>query len=352
MLRGHGGEIYHLALELGVSPAEIQDHSSNVSPLSPPAGLYSLLKRHLPEIEHLPEVDSFSLRRALAARFALPADCFLPSSGTTEWIFALPRVLSPERAFILGPTYGDYADSLRQARVPFEYLLARREEGFRPPLEELDARLTGGELIFLCNPNNPTGVYLRPADLRSLMAAHPRSVFVVDESYVDFHPEGRSLLEDGLPANAVVLYSFSKIFRLPGLRLGVCAAAEPQAKRLREAELPWAVNRLAQVAGPWLLEQGSHVQAVREFVERERRRFLPHLAEIAGLRVFAGEIHFFLLELDRPARPVWEALLRRHLILVREASNFAGLGSNFLRLALKSEAENNRLLRALKEVLR
>jgi len=144
MLRGHGGEIYHLALELGVSPAEIQDHSSNVSPLSPPAGLYSLLKRHLPEIEHLPEVDSFSLRRALAARFALPADCFLPSSGTTEWIFALPRVLSPERAFILGPTYGDYADSLRQARVPFEYLLARREEGFRPPLEELDARLGAG----------------------------------------------------------------------------------------------------------------------------------------------------------------------------------------------------------------
>ncbi len=352
MLRGHGGEIYHLAQELGVKPEEIADHSSNVSPLPPPAGLYELLKDHLAEIEHLPEVDSLSLRRALAEHFDHPEEAFLPSSGTTEWIFALPRVVSPEKAFILGPTYGDYADALRQARVPFAYLLAEEEKGFYPDLEILGERLRGGELVFFCNPNNPTGIYLSPEEVLSLIEAFPQTVFVIDESYVDFHPQGKSLLYQGLPPNLVVLYSFSKIYRIPGLRLGLCVAGEGLRAKLWEAQLPWAVNRLAQIAGPWLLTQKDHVRAVKEFVARERRRLLPQLASLPGVRLFAGEIHFFLLKLDRPAREVWKILLERYRLLVREASNFEGLGPQFLRLALRSEAENDRLLKALQEVIK
>ncbi len=351
MLRGHGGEIYHLAKELGVSPEEISDHSSNVSPLPPPKGLYSLLRAHLSEIEYLPEVDSFSFRKALAQRFSLSEDCFLPSSGTTEWIFALPRVFSPRKALILGPTYGDYADALHQMRVPFEYFLTSSENGFRWAPEDLEGHLSGVEMVFICNPNNPTGVYLLPESLLSLVKAYPRTIFVVDESYVDFHPEGQSLLEFDLPSNLVVLYSFSKIYRLPGLRLGLCAAGEPLAVRLWQVQLPWAVNRLAQVAGSWLLEQRDHVQAVKEFVLRERARLLPELEKLPGVRLFPGEIHFFLLRLDRPAQEIWEKLLRDYLILVREASNFTGLGPHFLRMALRSETENNRLLQALREVL-
>ena len=353
MLRGHGGEIFFLAQELGVSPWEIQDHSSNLSPLPPPAGLYPLLSQGLPEIEFLPEVDSASLRQALAEKYGLSPEYFLPSSGTTEWIFALPRLKPFRKALILGPTYSDYADALKLAQVPYEYLLAREEDGFRVSPEQLEAKLKEGvDLVFLCNPNNPTGVYFPLEALEEVLHCFPQTIFVCDESYLDFHPAGKSALSlRPFPANLVVLRSFSKIYRVPGLRLGYCVSGSSLREDLWQTYLPWSVNRLAQLAGPWLLQQEGHVEQVRRFVQEERARFLPLLQELPGVRLLAGEVHFFLLKLDRPAREVWQALLEGHRILVRDASNFVGLDARFLRLALRRRKENDRLLQALKEVL-
>ena len=353
MLRGHGGEIFLLAQSLGLRPEEIQDHSSNLSPLPPPPGLYTFLKEHLWEIELLPEVDSLSLRKALEEKYGHPAAHFLPSSGTTEWIFALPRAGSFRQALILGPTYSDYADALKLAGVPFRYFLMREEEGFRVDGASFCKALQGVDLVFLCNPNNPTGIYLPLASLREALERFPETIFVCDESYLDFHPQGLSALSfKPFPDNLVVLRSFSKVYRVPGLRLGFCAAGKFLLEALWKMYLPWSVNRLAQLAGPWLLEQEAYVDKVRRFVQEERGYFLPLLKALPGVEVFPGEIHFFLLKLKfHQAGKVWETLLKEHKILVRNAANFFGLGANFLRLALRGREENKRLLKALEEVL-
>ncbi len=193
----------------------------------------------------------------------------------------------------------------------------------------------------------------RDKAIREALERFPETIFVCDESYLDFHPQGLSALSfKPFPDNLVVLRSFSKVYRVPGLRLGFCAAGKFLLEALWKMYLPWSVNRLAQLAGPWLLEQEAYVDKVRRFVQEERGYFLPLLKALPGVEVFPGEIHFFLLKLKfHQAGKVWETLLKEHKILVRNAANFFGLGANFLRLALRGREENKRLLKALEEVL-
>ena len=354
MLKGHGGEIYAWARELGLDPWEIKDHSSNLSPLPPPEGLYELLKNSLPEIENLPEVDSLSLRERFAQEYPhLFPEEILPSSGTTEWIFALPRVLEPQRVLILGPTYSDYADAAKTSKVPVFFFMAREEEDFRPPLEELAQNLKEDDLVFICNPNNPTGSFISPEKISALARENPKSYFVIDESYADFLPGKTSLLDLGerLP-NVVILRSFSKIFKIPGLRLGLAVAGERFVRLLWRHYLPWSVNRLAQIAGPWLLDQKEHVKKVQNFVQEERKLIFEGLKNVEGLKIFKGQVHFFLVKLSRKkSHEVWRELLLKYRILVRNASNFEGLNEYYLRFSLRTKEENQALLKALKEVI-
>ena len=354
MLRGHGGEIYTLAKRLAVSPEEIADHSSNVSPLPPPVGLYELLIQNLSEIERLPEVDSEDLREALAEKIGLPAENILPSSGTTEWIFAIPRVIRPRRVLILAPTYADYADASRAVGAEVDYFLTRAEENFEPDLAALRQRIPDHEIVFICNPNNPTGVFLKQEILATLVQEFEKTLFVIDESYLDFVGTLRDSLLSvrPFPENLVVLRSFSKVYRIPGLRLGYAVSGEKLAKRLWSEYLPWSVNRLAQIAGPWLLKQDQHLEAVRAMVRTERARVIPQIKALPGVHCFEGHLHFFLLYLENlEASHIWERLLKDHLILTRDASNFIGLDNHYLRLALRSPEENDRLIEALSEVL-
>ena len=355
MIRGHGGEVYHLAREMGLSPEEILDFSSNVSPLPPPEGLYDLLQRHLREIEHLPEADSFTLRRALARRFGLPQEAFFPSSGTTEWIFALPEALKPQRVLILGPTYADYEDAAGRAGVRAHYVFARREDDFRPPLGELENLIAPGDLIFICNPNNPTGAFLKRESLYGLISRHPEAVFVVDESYLPFAAEDTESLLSArpYPENLVVLFSFSKIYRVPGLRLGLAAAEGPLFEVLRKRELPWAVNRLAQVAGEFLVGQREHEARVRKFLAEERPRVSVRLSAL-GLSVYPSRTNFLLVELPEgiSGKEIRDRLLTEGRLLIRACGNFRGLSDRFIRVALRLPEENERLLYTLEQVLK
>ncbi len=352
MLHGHGGAVYLLAQKYGLSPQEITDHSSNVSPLPPPAGLYDLLGKYLDQIEVLPEVDSASLREALADQLGLEPEQILPSSGTTEWIFALPRLLRPQKVLILGPTYADYADAAKAVGAQIDYFLAKVQELFAVDLKALLRDIPGHEMVFICNPNNPTGMYIPWVDLLKVIRRFPEIVFVVDESYLDFILDisGSLATQRPFPENLVVLRSFSKIYRIPGLRLGYAVAGPRLASLLWREYLPWSVNRLAQLAGPWLLRQKEHVKKVQSLVKQERERVIPRLEGLPGLKVFPSAVHFFLLRFSSPAREIWEGLLKRYKILTRLAENFTGLDTHYLRVALRTPKENDRLLAALEDL--
>lgn len=357
MIRGHGGNIHELARICGCRPEEIVDASSNVNPLGPPEGLLEHLAARLFKVCALPEVDAGEVVEAYARHLGVAPEAVLPGNGTTQLIHDLPRALGSRRALIAGPTYADYRDACRVNGVPTDWLLAEASRGFAPDALALERAAGGVDTVFVCNPNNPTGALIPGEALRRLCARRPRVRFVVDESYLPFVPEGgrHSLVRD-CPANAVVLQSLSKIYRLPGLRIGFAVGPPSLIRHLAVFALPWSVNALAQEAVAFLLAQP---EATTDFAERSRRvlaeeraRVTTALEGIPGLRVFPSVTSFLLLALPAGfAAPEVCRRLAAERLLIRDAGNFKGLSSAYVRISLKTPEVNDRLLASLTALL-
>ena len=348
----HGGNILAIARELGCAVHELLDMSSNLTPLPMIAGLRQTLTDRLDEIGFLPETDSETLRDLFAAQYGRSSDEVLVGNGTTDFIFAAPAVVRCQRAVITSPTYNDYHLACDWATIPaFDFMLDRNEE-FRLATERLAAELTGDELVFICNPNNPTGGLTPSAELHALIATHPGTTFLVDESYLPFTRELSLLSLPPLP-NLLILTSFSKIYGIPGLRLGFLTGDAALLATLSARNKPWAVNRMAQVAGEYLVHHGaSHVEAVLRFIEAHRTGFVAGLAALPGVRVIDGVCNFILCQLTgaMDADRLRQAMLARR-IMIRNCANFTGLDHRYFRVSLKETADNGRCLAALDEIL-
>ena len=349
MIFGHGGNITQVARRLGCQPAEIFDMSSNINPLGPPPGLMAFLERRLIAACTLPEVDAGRAVRAFADRYGVAPETVVAGNGTTQIIYGLPQALGIEKAMIVGPTYADYADACRIHRAQTRFLMADSADDFIPDLHEIDRLAPGVDAVFICNPNNPTGVLIPAAKLRALCSDHPRTVFIVDEAYLPFaKTEGsETLMGCGLD-NVVVLHSMSKIFRIPGLRVGFAVGSPSMKNRLAPFMPPWGVNALAQASVRFLMKRPSAMDAFvassRSFLEAEKRILTERLAPAVNIRLFQSQTAFVLARLSGGlvAETVCRALLKDR-ILIRDCGNFPGLGRHFVRMSLKTAA-CNRLL--------
>jgi len=315
-------------------------------------GLLTHLQDRLDRIRVLPEVDGRSAVRAIAALLGVEEQRVLAGAGTTQFIYLACKALGSERVLIVGPTYADYTDGCRVHDIEPEYFLAQAATGFAPDLERLAAALVGVDTVFLCNPNNPTGQLIPHPDLMELCRSHPRTRFVIDESYLPFVPLGQDggMSHCGLD-NVIVLWSVSKIFGMPGLRAGFLIATPPVVERFRRYMQPWCVNSLAQEAVVFL---GDHPAAVRAFLDQthaflasEGHRFQVGLSA-SRLTLYPSATSYFLLGLppDLTATAVCGALARERF-LIRNCANFHGLDEGFIRVALKDAVTNTAVVRHL-----
>ena len=356
MISGHGGNIYELARRLGCDPAEIIDLSSNVNPLGPPHGLYDYLVQHIETVSALPEVDNRGIIRCYAEHLGISADRMIAGNGTTQFIYSIPAVLNVNRALIVGPTYSDYADACRLQGVRSEFFLCRELDGFRPDLDRLEEATAGADAVFICNPNNPTGALIPGDELKRLCRRRPQVRFIVDESYLPFvaDGEGQSLVRSGID-NLLVLLSISKIYRIPGLRVGFLVASPATIATFVRGLWPWNVNQFGQAAVRFLCKAGADLDAfvaeTRAHLDVERRRFEQRLSLIPGLRVFPSPTSFFLVRLPEglSASMVWTALAQER-ILIRDCSNFRGLSDRFIRISPKTPDANRRVAERLADL--
>jgi len=348
----HGGDILSMAKRLGCGVGDLTDLSSNLTPLGMPPGLREALVERLPEISFLPESGSETLVHLFAGKYGCSPQQVLAGNGTTEFIYAVPESVQSRRALIVAPTYGDYQTASEWAGLTVDFFTLRADEDFVLDLNRLSARLTGGELVFLCNPNNPTGMVVPNRALMDFILAHPASEFLIDESYLPFVDEP-SLAGFPLPANLFLLCSSSKIYGIPGLRLGFLVASEEKMARFAARRKPWGVNRMAQVAGEYLLTHGDgYVQEVRDFIDRTRPGFVARLAALPGVRVVPGAANFILCRLDGPmtAAQLREGMLRQR-IMIRDCGNFTGLDGHYFRVSLQEGGRNELCLVALAGIL-
>ena len=348
----HGGNILATAKQLGCQTDELIDMSSNLTPLGMVPGLREELKDHLSEIAFLPETGSEILCGLFADKHGLQQEQVLAGNGTTEFIYGVPAALDHNRAIIVSPTYGDYLVASNWAGMDVELFELDHKDGFELDLDRLNAAITGGELVFICNPNNPTGAMIDSTSLISLAEKNPQSSFMVDESYCSFL-QLKSLLDYSLPENMFVLGSFSKVYGIPGLRLGFLVASVENMAHLGARRKPWGVNRMAQVAGEFLLQHGDdYVTEVIHFLETHRPSFVEQLAAMPNVEVIPGDSHFILCFLKGDIRA--DTLAKRmleHKIMIRNCANFQGLDERFFRVSMQREEKNARGLAILREVL-
>lgn len=361
----HGGDVRGMARELGCEPSDILDFSASINPLGPPDWLRTTVSRAVSDLVHYPDPRSTALRQAAAARFARPVEEIIAGNGTSELLFCLARALGLGRAVIPAPSYRDYATACQNAGMEIVGFPIREQDDFSLDVAVLSQRLKAlpqPAAVFLASPNNPTGRTVPAGLLRQLAREHPRCLFVVDEAFGSF-VEGFESLAVERPENVAVLISLTKMFAVPGLRLGLAVAAPGLAGAVRACQAPWPVNSLAQSVGVRAVEDVSFEAATRQAITGLREELADGLARLPGLRVFPAAANFLLCRLSaRPApdaaaesSPGLAARLRLALlekrIAIRDCSNFEGLGHWFIRVAVRSRTDNLRLLEALEHAL-
>ncbi len=348
----HGGNIGNLARTSGIPEKEILDFSANINPLGPPEWLRPLISSRLSGLVHYPDPECTALTEAFCARWGVSPDEVLFGNGSTELLYLIPRAFGKERALIAVPAYADYASACEQAGIPAKKWLLKEEEGFALDLVALEGCIAGEELVFLGQPNNPTGLCVEAKELRGLARRHPAALFVVDEAFADF-VDGIGRLVSDRPENIIVLGSLTKFYAIPGLRLGFAAGSPGRIGVLRRMMPPWSVNSLAQAVGEAALRDRDFEEKSRACVTTARARLEAGLKQLPGLFVYPGKANFLLVRIDRGDldAPALAGRLLQKGIAIRVCGNFEGLDGRFFRVAVRTEEENGRLCEALSPVL-
>jgi len=331
---------------------EILDFSANINPLGPPEWLRAMISRNIERLVHYPDPDAVELVEAVAGHCQVSPQQIVVGNGSTEILFALTRAFGPRRAVIPMPSYLDYVTAARLSGLEVETVKLLESEGFVLNWSALASHLRGQEMVFLGQPNNPTGLLLDGNDLLRYAAMYPSTIFVVDEAFADFVEGYQTLAMNRLP-NVVILRSLTKFYAIPGLRLGLAVAGADLAERIRRQLPPWSVNVLAQSVGPALVADDDYGRRTRRFVAEERRRLAHEMAKLPGLYVYPGVANFLLVRVNESGLDALALAgqLLREGIAIRTFDAAEHLDSRFFRVAVRTEEENGRLYRAVAAVL-
>jgi threonine-phosphate decarboxylase len=355
----HGGNVYKVARERRIPVEQIVDFSASINPLGFPAAGLRAIRSALKQIVHYPDPDCWQIRQVLAQQCRVDPDMILVGNGSTELIHLVPRALAIKSALIIGPTFEEYAHALMDAGSVVQYVHAKREERFRPPLQEVLRRLSAKrsrlDAVFLCNPNNPTGQVMNRSALYELAKVVERlqGWLIVDEAFIDYCQEQSvvSMLREH--PHMMVLRSLTKFYAMPGLRIGYVLGASKVVDRLKDRQPPWSVNSLVQDVSCAVLQDDIHARKSRAFMENERSRFVRELRSLSGIRVYPSAANFVLIEL-----PAWTSAgvmtdgLASEGLLIRDCSPLPGLTMQMIRVAIRTTKENRRLIAAFSSCLR
>ena len=345
--RHHGahGDLVSRALDVRVG--ELLDFSQNINPLGAPRSALEAARRALSEDSgRYPDLEYTGLREALAAYLGVGAEMVVPTNGGAEALFLAARAAATGgRALVLEPTFSEYAAAARASGMePVRTVARRPEEGFRwDPTSYRD--LEGVSVVFLCNPNNPTGNSLGRDEVLEMAARveEAGAVLVVDEAFADFTPgiSVTAMVDRGL----WVARSFTKFFAIPGLRLGCLVCND--AACVQALQPSWPVNAVAVAAGIAAVRDRGFAETSVAEVARLRKDLFGALDALPGLQPFPGAANFLLVRGPDglPGR------LARRGVLVRGCGPFYGLGPEYFRVAVRSAEENGRLVVAIGEEL-
>ncbi|MBT1072463.1 threonine-phosphate decarboxylase CobD [Pelotalea chapellei] len=347
----HGGNIFAVSRQLGLSPGETIDFSASINPLGLSAVVREAIISALDSLIHYPDTSCEELKRALADDHALPAEHFLVANGSTELIYNLPAMLAGRRALIVSPSFSEYAYALEQHNWEISHFILSPKDSFRLDPEKLrDVLGNGYDALYLCNPANPSGIVF-PRHLIEQVCDICRdsgTFLVLDEAFIDFCPGATAAPTIAACSNGLVLRSMTKFFAIPGLRLGYAVASPDVIEKLGRVSSPWSVNTLAQAAGVAALGDHKYQSMSLEYLNSQRSWLTEQLSRFRQLTVYPSSANFLLVEISSGCTSTeLQGLLLKEHILIRDCSSFVGLSDRFFRIAIRTAEENRRLVECL-----
>ena len=333
--------------ELGLNIDDVIDFSSNINPL----GMLPHLKDAIANVDvsRYPDPDCLELREALAKETGIDIASIIIGNGSTELIHLITRAFlgGNSTAVILSPTYGEYETACRLAGTEPTFIKSEEGRDFRWSIPSVcnQIKAIAPRIVFLCNPNNPTGVLLKSGDVKKIAASAAPGLLVIDEAYMPFTDDpwdATTLLNN---ANIVVMRSMTKDYAVAGIRLGYIVAAPDIIERLKCYQPFWSVNAIAQALGLAAINDKGHITQARKTIAEAKAYLLKSIEEI-GLYVVPTSTNFLLIKVGN-AKSMRQALLRQG-VCVRDCTSF-GL-PQYIRIAMQPLPECRRFVDSLRAV--
>ena len=346
----HGG-IY------SVNPALVQlDFSSNINPLGISKNLLNDVCRELGSLcTTYPDPSCKELKNSILEYLGLELDptWLLIGNGATELIHIFTRTFVRKKVVISAPTFCEYELSARRSGATIKFIPLKNWE---PDAEKiLKESNEGCDAVFLCNPNNPTGILSTISARKIIENIDPNTQIFIDECFIEL-VEGsgkeNSMIEMVSDyKNLVILRSMTKSFSLAGIRLGYCVCNPNLISLMLDNSISWSVNGVAQKLGMLVLKDTSYLEKSKRLIRRERNFMINELKKMTKFSPMPSDVNFFLIDVsDQSSIEVRNYLLNNSGILVRDCSTFTGMGLKHIRVAVKKHIENAILMDALKSM--
>lgn len=347
----HGSNPQYLYEAAGLEqPGEVIDFSANINPFGPPPKFQEQWGDLFRGIEKYPDPQTTLLKKKLAGRERIEETEILIGNGGAEIISLIGRLLTGKHVMIVEPAFSEYEQACKVNNCEISYF--QLSQDWKVEIELLAKKLGSVDALFFCNPNNPTGLYFNKQTIQKLLTLckEHNCYLIVDEAFYDFVPEYDSLVPylKSYP-HFILLRSMTKMYAIPGLRLGYVMARAEIIARLSNYQPHWSVNSISMKVGEYCLEEEEYVQQTVRFIGSERERLFEFYRK-NQFEVSNSKVNFYLL---RDPSLDDQYLLFKYLlekgIVPRHTFNFPGLKGRWLRFAVRTSGENQLLMEAMLE---
>lgn len=335
------------------------DFSSNVNPLGISRQVLKEIRKNLKQISHIyPDSNCNLLKKNIAdyIEHGIDKDWISVGNGATELIHNFARAVSLKNSIIIYPTFCEYELASKRCGMKIDYIPLSKKLQIQANLVIEKSKNNHNSLIFLCNPNNPTG-QVNTDIIEKIISCidSSKTILLLDESFIEFlnNIERQSLISKIKEyKNLVILRSMTKSYGLAGLRLGYLIAHPHLIQKLKSFQIPWSVNGIAQIAGIAALKDQVHISRAKKIIQKERNYMYKTLNKKgSNIHALRSDVNFFLIKLKNINSIAYQKiLLNIHGILVRDCSSFTGMSTDFIRVAVRTHRDNVTLLKAIYDI--
>lgn len=344
----HGGDIYSLKETI----KNVIDFSANINPLGMPNSVKTAIIEAIEDCDKYPDPFSRELVEGISRYEDVEKNHIFCSNGASEIIFRLALAIKPKRVLLFAPTFADYEKAFKTIDAEIVNYYLKEENNFYPQKDFLDFIDESIDVVIIVNPNNPTGQLCEKDFMKDILTKckNTNTKVIVDECFIDFidntgYYSVKSYINDF--NHLVILKAFTKIFAIPGVRLGYVLTTNIELlDKIRDAGQDWSVSVIAQRVGISILHEAEYIEKTKKIVQQQREKLITEFTKL-GFEVFGSMANYIFFKASN-IKNLREIMLEES-ILIRDCSNYKGLSKGYYRVCVHSEKNNEKLIEILKD---